>query len=201
MSRKAIVAWYSLIVVVGFLEDQKGFTKTSVYYHRLMPSTRRSILRALGGVLLMPIVGCLGSTQFDPEDHVEDWHDEPIRGQGDPIEEEQTVDSLNVGIEEQCSWEAENAVERAVMERANSPPAVHIDYTKTTELPDAGWVVLVQRVVVLGPTGKVKQIPQILFNDLLAVTPPTVSMTIESENKEYSCRYAVYTSDTYQQMD
>ena len=164
-----------------------------------MPPTRRFVLRTFGGGLSVALTGCLRSPEFHPEDHLKDWHDQPVRGQGASIDVERTVESSR--LEDKCGWEAEDAVREVVMNRADRPSEVHINYTMTTALPNAGWVVLVQRVITLGPRGKVRETPEISFNALLKATPSTVSMTVRSENKKSSCRYAVYTYDTYNQLD
>lgn len=173
-----------------------------------MPLSRRRVFHVLGGGVSLALAGCFYSTpfsrsraqRFEPEEHVEDWNDEPVRGRGDPVVGEQTVDSPPP-VEEQCGWEAEDAVESAVKERANRPSAVQVSYTKSSELPDSGWFVSVSRVIVLSPEGKVRQLPEIAFDTILYAAPRTVSMTVGDGSDTVSCRYEVYVEDKVQQMD
>jgi len=68
-----------------------------------------------------------------------------------------------------------------------------VDYTKTTALPDAGWVVIVYRELRFGP--------DVSFESVRKATPAAVAATVRNGDETRTCRYAVYVGDTYQQPD
>lgn len=162
--------------------------------------SRRRTIQILGAGVVFGLSGCLSSQEVRPEEHVEDWHDEPVQGSRQPISVEQTVEVPPV-LSDQCGLRAADAVEKQVLTRTNSPPSLRVDYTKTTALPDAGWVVIVYREMIIGPNGEVRETPEISFKTVHKATPSVVNVTVSDGDQEHSCRYAVYVADTYYQMD
>lgn len=162
-----------------------------------MPLTRRVLLCAAvaGG-----LAGCVGTRPLRPEAHVADWHDQPVRGGGPGTTAERTVE-VPPALEDQCGWAAADAVETRVTKRLASTASVRVDVTKTTALPDAGWVVVVSRVLRFGPDGRVRAAPNVSFESVRRATPAAVTTTVRNDGETRTCRYAVYVGDTYQQLD
>lgn len=165
-----------------------------------MSPIRRAILRSLSVGVVGGLTGCVGTRPLRPEAHVADWHDEPVRGGRPGIAVERAVE-VPPALGDQCGWEAADAVETAVTTRLESTESVRIDYTKTTALPDAGWIVIVYREVLFGPEGRIREVPDVSFESVRRATPTAVTVTVRNGDETRTCRYAVYVGDTYQQMD
>ena len=164
-----------------------------------MPS-RRTILQTLGSGMVIGLTGCLGSQEIHPEEHVSDWHDEPVLGSRPSIKRTQTVE-VPPDLSDQCSWAAANAVEEHITTQIGFHSSLRVDYTKSTALPDAGWTVMVYREMIIGSNGNVVETPAVSFDTIHNVTPSAVRMTVQNGDSECSCCYTVHVADTYQQMD
>ena len=162
--------------------------------------SRRTTLQTLGSGIVIGLTGCLGSQEIHPEEHVSDWHDEPLLGSRPPIKRAQTVD-VPPDLSDQCSWAAANAVEEHITNQIGTHSSLWVDYTKSTALPDAGWTIIVYREMIIGPNGRVVKTPAVSFDTIHNATPSAVRMTVRNGDSEHLCRYTVHVADTYQQMD
>lgn len=167
--------------------------------------SRRSVLATCGVSFLPAVSGCSGigffgtGESFDPHDHVDDWHDEPVRGTADPIQIEQVVDSRE-SLASKCGWVSSDAVESTVADRVTLTRAVDFSYTKAAGMNDGEWFVMVSRIVHFGQSNEVHLTPEITFATLLEATPRTVRASITHEDEEYSCRHPVYVVDYAEQV-
>lgn len=157
-----------------------------------MPRTRRHLLQSLGGGLSVALSGCLygplfdSGEPFDPKDHVEDWHPEPVEAQGEPIE-------VN-----RCGIDAVDEIKTAVHDRANAQESIQAGYTKSEEMPD--WYLYVNRVIVVGPSGDVQELPKVSFETIVNATPDSVVKAID-DGQDVMCPEEVYVYDRVQYMD
>jgi len=169
----------------------------------MAPRSRRPLLCSLGGGVVASFAGCLSvlGGGIDPESHVEDWHEGPVRGRAAPLDAERTVET-NSDLDRACGWAAADAVERAVLDRVDRAPTLRVEYTRSTALPEeVERGVLVQRVLHIGPSGEVQRTPEIGFETLADATPATVGVALTSEAGATTCGHSVYVLDTYQQAD
>lgn len=172
-----------------------------------MASGRRHVLQATGSLLTVGLAGCFepglfrsGAHGFNPSDHVEDWHDEPVRGQAQSIEFEQQVEPGSLG--RKCGWASADAVETAVKKRIERwSPQLDVSRTQSSALPDEGWFIEVAREIRIDNTGEVYKTPVARFQPLVEATPRTVSATVYTEDWQRSCEHAVYVFDTVIQAD
>lgn len=167
--------------------------------------SRRSILATCGLSLMPAVTGCIWSfgtrEPFDPHEHVDDWHDEPVRGKADSIETEQVVDSrTHNSLALECGWVCSDAVESTVAERVTLTRAVDFSYTKREGLNDGEWFVMVNRIVHFDRSNEVHLTPEITFAALLEATPRSVRASITHEDEEFSCRHPVYVVDYAEQV-
>lgn len=172
-----------------------------------MGPARRHVLQATCGVLTVGLVGCFEpglfrseSQRFNPSEHVEDWHDDPVRGQAQPLEIERQVEPGSLGSK--CGWASADAVEVAVKERIDRwSQQLDVSRTQSSGLPDEGWFIEVAREIRVDNTGEVYKTPVARFQPLVEATPRTVSATVYTEEWQLSCEHAVYVIDTVIQAD
>lgn len=77
---------------------------------------RRKVLESSVGGLTALVAGCTGSSTPDATDHVEDWHEDAVRGDGDPIEIERSVDESD-RFETRCHWVGRERLRAVLDER------------------------------------------------------------------------------------
>ena len=168
-----------------------------------MVPSRRSVLRTVSLGALSGVAGCMVNPiggEFNPEEHVDDWQEDPVRGSRPAMAVDQDID-VPPSLEEQCGWEAENAVEAAVTDRIGTPSSLRVDYTKTSKLPDEGWLVIVYREMILGSDSEVRETPDVAFETIHEATPSRITTTVRNGDAKHTCSFPVYVGDTYQQMD
>lgn len=173
-----------------------------------MPPPRRRVLQTLAGGLSVAVAGCLDwgpidlrARRFDPADHVDDWHDEPVRGLAAPVESTRRVEPSASSLVSQCGWEAARAVGAVVRNRVGQSPTLRINRTMSSALPYVGWFVHVSRKLYIDNTGEVYRAPEVPFGPLLEVSPRTVDMTVRTEEWMHSCRFPVFLFDSVIQAD
>lgn len=178
---------------------------------KLMVS-RREALRIANTGLVLGLAGCVGnqasestdsptplqsptaSTEpFDPLDYVDEWHEEPLRAEGEPIEVEKTLDSSEP-LDTACNSLATDTVRDRVKEQLDDPGRLsggrgRIDH------PDFETAVYIHRQFIIKRDGTVRFRPKVSFDTLLEVTPRTIRATVRYEDEANSCEFPVFLED------
>ncbi|MFY4814864.1 hypothetical protein ACOJIV_19535 [Haloarcula sp. AONF1] len=162
--------------------------------------TRRQFLTYLTGSLSISIAGCNGSTsEVDPSDEVDNWHEDPERATAEPIERESTgVDASD--IEEACARKAREVLSSVVSEWVpdKNLESSRLYYGDEKSLPPehrGRSALFVNRIHYFTRSGRLESAPKIGFETLRSKTPSSVTMNISTQDANHSCEYPVYIDD------
>jgi hypothetical protein len=131
-------------------------------------------------------------TGFDPTEHIDDWQDERVRGESEPIAVTATIDSA-VAVDLKCARVAKDAVGSVLDERLPQP----IGYYGVGRDPEGEheYVIRVGRTLTVKQNGTVTLSPDIPFDLLRSLTPRAVGVTADHEGAEQTCNHPVYVQD------
>lgn len=129
---------------------------------------------------------------FDPTEHIDDWQDERVRGEAEPIEVTATVDSATA-MDKNCARVAKDAVGSVLDERLPQP----IGYYGVGRDPEGEheYVIRVGRTLTVEQNGTVALSPELPFDMLRSLTPRTVRATTVHKGIERTCNHPVYVQD------
>lgn len=162
---------------------------------------RRKFLAAVGLVFPCTLAGCFADRTFDPSDHLDDWQDERARGEADPIEDEQPIESDGI-IEVRCGRVARDTLREVVSDRLDQPSGLSFGFgtdpqREENESDTADeYRLVVRRTIHRTRDGDVRSKPDVGFETLREVTPREVRMTVKHGDAEHTCRYPVYIEDS-----
>lgn len=187
-----------------------------------MPS-RRSILASCVGISLATS-GCQSGSDPDPADHVPDeWHDEPARATGYPIETtgevDESTDDVEYVPEEDAVRHPDGELEPADewLGYAQLPPASKAARAVVRDVVDADdavhgpagvrefhgydYVLVVRREVTVDREGDVVSSPETEFSTLRNVMPRSCFVTFSFEEGDHECEVPAYVSDVVLQLE
>lgn len=172
---------------------------------------RRAVLGGVGTVLSSVLTGCAGSSadssrqSFDPSDHVDDWQEEQVQGEADPIDTEEAVDSGS--LEVRCGRVGRDALQSVVLDRLDHTSSLAFGFGRNpkhdaaTEEEDE-YRLIVERVITVGRDGDMRSKPKVSFSTLREVTPSEVDTTLRrDESVIHTCQHVVYVQDTVNYVD
>ncbi|OIB56919.1 hypothetical protein [Natrialba sp. SSL1] len=166
---------------------------------------RRAILSTLVGLLGL-LAGCSSvlTTESDsdpgpdPNEHVDDWQDEPTRATAAPLEFERP-DNGEGSTETQCGSASREFLVAVLEDRLDETDSVSVALTTASGSErlgiDDSRVLIVSRHIVVSRSGVVHSTPPISFETVRESTPETIRMTERSDTDDLSCRVPVYVHD------
>jgi hypothetical protein len=137
------------------------------------------------------ISGCPGrgsSDDIDPNAHVTDWHETPVRGLADPI----TVES-NGTQELPCLDPAWDALESRITTRIDNLTGV--SHGSSGGYNDIEEDHLFVTRTIYAYEGKVESKPVVSFARLREITPRTIRVEIQTRGTKRRCQWPVYVYD------
>lgn len=175
--------------------------------------TRRDTLRISISALPLGIAGCVGNNlrqsttpteqdptsptsspkPFDPLDYVDEWHEEPVRAMGDPIEATQELESSQP-LDTACNSLATDTVRNRVQGWFADSSGIsggrgRIDH------PEFDIAVYIHRRFIIKRDGTPRSMPKVSFDRLLEVTPRSIRATVRFENQTHTCEFPVFLED------
>lgn len=166
---------------------------------------RRKVLESSVGGLTALVAGCTGSSTPDATDHVDDWHEDAVRGDGDPIEIERSVDESD-RFETRCHWVGRERLRAVLDERLDRTENLQMHLTtesgtENLEIEETGRILVVNRVLVVDRSGSVRSTPTPAFEAVRENTPRVVNVTVDHESHERTCAVPVYIHDSIVRED
>ncbi|ELY87787.1 hypothetical protein C483_17858 [Natrialba hulunbeirensis JCM 10989] len=170
-----------------------------------MMLVRRTILTTFVGLLGL-LAGCSSvlttesdsDPALDPNEHVDDWQDDPVRATAATLEFERP-DNGEGATETQCVSASKEYVEALLEDRLSETDSVSVALTTAAGSErlgiDDGRVLIVSRQIVVSRSGVVRSTPPVSFETIRQSTPETIRMTGSSDTDDLSCRVPVYVHD------